>query len=108
LNNHRRPNRFVKSKGLRLLLGCLLLIDGTAWAFAQDPAPADTPKAGQRRVDQPGRAGGGSGLGNYDKPPKANQIPDHPFDLILGRPTDSSIEVRILHNADGEGHIEYP
>jgi hypothetical protein len=107
LSNHRRPNRFVKSKGLRSLLGCLLLIGGTAWSFAQDPAPANKPKAGQRRGDQPGRAGGGSGLGNYEKPPKANEIPDHPFDLILGRPTDSSIEVRILHNADGEGHIEY-
>jgi hypothetical protein len=27
--------------------------------------------------------------------------------LILGRPTDSSIEVRILHHADGRGRIEY-
>jgi hypothetical protein len=59
----------------------------------------------QRRGEQAGR--GGSGLGNYEKPPKANDIPDHPFDLILGRPTDSSIEVRILHHADGQGHIEY-
>ena len=49
LSNHRRPNRFVKSKGLRSLLGCLLLIGGTAWAFAQDPAPANKPKAGIRK-----------------------------------------------------------
>jgi len=59
----------------------------------------------QRRGEQPGR--GGSGLGNYEKPPKANEIPDHPFDLILGRPTDSSMEARVLQYAEGRGHIEY-
>jgi predicted phosphodiesterase len=69
----------------------------TSYAFGQENR--------QRRGDQAGR--GGSGLGNYEKPPKANEIPDHPFDLILGRPTDSSIEMRILHNADGHGRVEY-
>jgi predicted phosphodiesterase len=68
-------------------------------------SPAVSQENRQRRGEQAGR--GGSGLGNYEKPPKANEIPDHPFDLILGRPTDSSIEVRILHHADGKGRIEY-
>lgn len=54
-----------------------------------------------------GPSGSGSGLGNYEKPPAANDIPDHPFDIVLGRPTDSSVEVRVLQNASGNGYISY-
>lgn len=83
---------------------CLLVASATLFAIACTSLGHGQENR-QRRGDQAGR--GGSGLGNYEKPPKANEIPDHPFDLILGRPTDSSIEVRILHNADGQGRIEY-
>ncbi len=54
-----------------------------------------------------GGGGGGSGLGNYVKPPPANDIPAHPCDIIVGRPTDRSVELRILQNADGVGLVEY-
>lgn len=53
------------------------------------------------------KAGGGSGLGNYQKPPPANDIPSHAFNVILGRPTNNSIEARVLHNDDGQGFIRY-
>ncbi|MFO0943779.1 MAG: hypothetical protein U0930_23840 [Pirellulales bacterium] len=53
------------------------------------------------------RAVGGSGLGNYQKPPPANDIPAHPFDIILGRPTNQSIDVRVLQNDDGQGIVNY-
>jgi predicted phosphodiesterase len=49
----------------------------------------------------------GSRLGNYEKPPPANDIPAHLYDIVLGRPTDTSIEVRILQNANGKGTIRY-
>jgi len=59
-----------------------------------------------RERDARGQAGG-SRLGNYEKPPPANDIPKHPFDILLGRPTDKSIELRILHNASGQGRVRY-
>lgn len=49
----------------------------------------------------------GSRLGNYEKPPPANNIPAHLYDIVLGRPTDTSIEIRILHNSDGQGFIRF-
>ncbi len=51
---------------------------------------------------------GGSGLGNYEKPPSpANDIPKHAFDVLLSRPTDSSIDVGLLVYSDGLGQIQY-
>ena len=34
-------------------------------------------------------------------------VPSHPFDVILGRPTDSSVTASILSYADREGFIDY-
>ena len=34
--------------------------------------------------------GGGSRLGGYTEPPPVNNVPDHPFNILLGRLTDSS------------------
>lgn len=60
----------------------------------------------QREGGQRG-AGGGSRLGGYEKPPPACDIPDHPCDILLGRPTDRSIELRVLHHASGSGKVRY-
>lgn len=49
----------------------------------------------------------GSRLGNYEKPPPANDIPKHPYDILLGRPTGASIELRILQNSAGQGYVRY-
>ena len=54
-----------------------------------------------------GNGRGGSGLGNYEKPPPANDIPEHPFDILLGRPSDTSITIRVLPYFDGTGFIEH-
>jgi hypothetical protein len=35
------------------------------------------------------------------------EVPSHPIDMILGRPTDSSITVSILAYQDAEGYLEY-
>ena len=44
---------------------------------------------------------GGSRLGGYTQPPPANNVPDHPLNIIVGRLTDNSATVRVLfhHNA---------
>lgn len=54
-----------------------------------------------------GGKGGGSGLGNYTVPPPANNVPDHLYDVILGRPTDTSVTIRIAFHKEAEAHIEY-
>ena len=46
----------------------------------------------------------GSKLGGYEKPPAANDVPDHRWDIILGRPTDHSVTVRVLAYEDLDGH----
>ena len=38
---------------------------------------------------------------------KCNDVPAHPFDLILGRPTLNSVTVSVLSYADAEGFIAY-
>ena len=54
-----------------------------------------------------GRGKGGSGLGNYIVPPPANNVPDHLYNIVLGRPTDSSITIRILFHQQTTVYIEY-
>lgn len=59
-------------------------------AFASLPVAAqskDTKGGGGKR--------GGSGLGNYTMSPPANNVPEHLYNIVLGRPTDVSIAVRI-------------
>ncbi len=64
-------------------------------------------KGGQGQNKGGGGKGGGSGLGNYTVPPPANNVPDHLYDVILGRPTDTSVTIRIAFHKEAEAHIEY-
>lgn len=50
---------------------------------------------------------GGSGLGGYEKPPPANEVPQQPYNIILGRPTNTSVTVRVLNSSRGKGFVEY-
>ena len=54
-----------------------------------------------------GSKGGGSGLGNYTEPPPANQVPDHLFNIVLGRPTADSITVRVFFHQPAVASIAY-
>ena len=71
----------------------------------------DGQQGGQRARPKgagPKEGGGGSGLGGYEKPPSpANDVPTRPFDLVLGRPTDRSITVRVMPFENGQGRIRY-
>lgn len=71
---------------------------------------ADANKEQRGQVGQGGRGGGGkggSGLGNYTVPPPANNVPEHLFNILLGRPTDRSITVRAMFHQPSEVFVEY-
>lgn len=53
------------------------------------------------------RGGGGSRLGGYTTPPPAALAPAHPYDVILGRPTDNSITIRVLFYDDVQAFVDY-
>lgn len=56
---------------------------------------------------QGGNKQGGSGLGGYEKPPPANDVPTQDFNLLLGRPTDNSVTLRVWTSTAGIGWVEY-
>lgn len=54
--------------------------------------------------DRPARKGG---AGQPVQASKCNEVPPHPFDLILSRPTSNTITVSVLCYADAKGCIAY-
>ena len=58
-----------------------------------------------------GRSGGsnraGSRLGGYTQPPLANNVPDHPFNIIVGRLTENSGTVRVLFHSDVKAYVAF-
>ncbi len=59
------------------------------------------------RTKQGKGGGGGSRLGGYTTPPPANNVPTHPFNLIVGRLTDHSATVRVLCHDDAKVFLAY-
>ena len=53
------------------------------------------------------RRAGGSRLGGYETPPPANNVPDHRFNIILGRLTDSSGTICVLFHSDVKAYVTY-
>lgn len=111
----------------RLISGLIVFpIALLAWNLITTDAIAQTEKrgeevseqrrtgSGQRDAQRRGQGGnqgggkaGGSGLGNYTVPPPANNVPDHLYNILLGRPTDSSITLRVLFHKNAQASIEY-
>ncbi len=104
---------------------CLALLQWNAIAVNVSAQP-DESKVGEKSNDQrqqdrrqvgaqsrgPGRKGnggkgGGSGLGNYTEPPPANNVPEHLYNILLGRPSDSSITIRALFHKEAKVFVEY-
>ncbi|MFN4906564.1 MAG: fibronectin type III domain-containing protein [Planctomycetota bacterium] len=85
--------------------------------LAQDPAkprrndkpnPNNNPSRNPPNAGGGPKGGGGSGLGGYEKPPlPANDVPARDLDLVLGRPTDSSITLRVMPFKNGQGRVRY-
>lgn len=53
------------------------------------------------------KRGGGSRLGGYTVPPPVNNVPDHPFNILVGRLTDCSGTVRVLCHSDVRAYLSY-
>jgi hypothetical protein len=51
--------------------------------------------------------GAGSRLGGYTTPPPANVVPDHPFNIIVGRLTDDSGTIRVLFHSNVKAYVIY-
>jgi hypothetical protein len=51
--------------------------------------------------------GAGSRLGGYTTPPPANVVPDHPFNIIVGRLTDDSGTIRVLFHSNAKAYVIY-
>jgi hypothetical protein len=71
-------------------------------------------KGGGRNPDQrkgqsenEGRGKGGSGLGNYTQPPPANNVPEHVFNIVLGRPNDRGVTIRVLLHQAVKAYVIY-
>lgn len=64
-------------------------------------------RGGNRGGERGGGDRGGSRLGNYQTPPAAVTVPDHPHTIVLGRPTDRSVAVRVRLHAAATGRIEW-
>ncbi|HIE98740.1 MAG TPA: metallophosphoesterase [Fuerstia sp.] len=59
------------------------------------------------RSASPQQRGGGSRLGGYTTPPPASKVPDHLFNIIVGRLTDNSGAVRVLFHRDVKAWLSY-
>ena len=80
----------------------------------------DAPRLAQRPVDRGGRGGRGQGQRNpgggrgnarqsdpSQPPPFHTEVPEHSVDVILGRPTASSVTLSIVSYDAAEGYVTY-
>ena len=87
----RRPARW-----LALLIVCALP------SFGQGPGGGLGGAQPEQRGRRGGQAGGGSGPFLF-----RTEVPERPFDIVLGNPTASSIVAKVLVYQPVEGHIEF-
>lgn len=66
--------------------------------------PASVTGQGKNRTES---KAGGSRLGGYNTPPPVNNVPSHPFNIIVGRLTDRSGTVRVLTRDRVKAHLIY-
>ena len=80
----------------------------TSAAFAISSRAQNTPSGGGGGGQREGGKGG-QGKGEIKMPTPAfrTEVPAHPVDLMLGRPTKNAVTLSVLTYADTEGHVAY-
>lgn len=99
---------------LKLVLGFVFGVFPSV-LFAQGELPSDRQRGATQRRGPAEKADrgrgergkGGSGLGNYTTPPPANNVPEHLFNIVLGRPTDHGITIRVLFHKAANVRVIY-
>ncbi|MDX2060925.1 MAG: YHYH protein [Gemmatimonadales bacterium] len=79
------------------------------------PRGGGRPQAGNRPPgnDLPARKGAGAGGSNQrqtdpsEPPPFHTEVPVHPYDIVLGRPTDHSVTISLVCYDDAEAFFSY-
>ncbi len=105
----------MKGKSLPTLASVLALgiaVGASVLLAQQNPA---APGKDEQRPRGPGGGGGGKGKGGGGQgkgvkmptPAFRTEVPAHPVDLILGRPTKNAITLSVLAYADTEGYVAY-
>ncbi len=88
----------------------------TTVLLAQQNSAAGSAGKDEQRPSGPGQSQGGGGQkkggqgkGEIKMPTPAfrTEVPSHPFDLILGRPTKNAVTLSVLAYADTEGYVAY-
>ncbi len=103
----------IVSLGFTSLFFICLMIPISEVAFAQTQRQDQPKKNGQRKNQGQNpnqKKGGNQEKGQAKKGPKhvfAGPAPEHPFDLILARPTDKSITISLLAYKPLEAYFEY-
>ena len=108
----KRPDNGQRRASCFLLLSLLLVLTSQGSAQSDDlrRGPGQGGGGGQGRG---GRAAGGTSprkSGGSSQPVQTSSgsdVPAHPFDLILGRPTTDSVTVSVLCYQDTEGSLAY-
>lgn len=93
---------------LVLLLSCPLIAPAISHGQIEQKTGSEQ-NTNQRKgaSESIGRGKGGSGLGNYTEPPPVNNVPDHLFNIILGRPSDHGVCIRVLFHREATAYLTY-
>jgi predicted phosphodiesterase len=95
-----------------MLAAIAFLAVGGARETAESAAPRQTSASPQMRPPQGQRRGKEAKAGQRARDPHPagaflTDVPDHPFDVVLGRPTASSVTISVLFYANAEGAVFY-
>lgn len=107
------------SRSVWAIVLCILIPANLMFGAATCHGQSDRREGGGRNGEQRegatdrgvrGKGGsgkGGSGLGNYTEPPPANNVPDHLYNIIIGRPNDKGVSIRALFHRDADALLVY-
>ena len=95
----------VLSRSLLIASSLTLVLGLASQGFAAEDSaakPAET-RPGPAKVNDPGK----SKLGGYSEVTEAGKVPDHLYNIVLGKPTNEQITASVLSYEDMTAVISY-